>query len=81
MGVPIRQPEMFVMPKMKQDNGQSAAIPRLCPNKYRRESYLTFRIDCKNKLLFKLHQDSHLRGNDEELTISCVVLGFAKVSV
>ncbi len=52
MGVPIRQPEMFVMPKMKQDNGQSAAIPRLCPNKYRRESYLTFRIDCKNKLLF-----------------------------
>ena len=36
---------------------------------------------CKNKLLFKFNQDSRLRGNDGELTISCFILGFTKVTL
>ena len=46
----------------------------------RRESCLIFRKFLKNNSLHKLNQDSRLRGNDGELTISCGVLGFAKVS-
>ena len=46
----------------------------------RRESCLIFRKFFKNNSLHKLNQDSRLRGNDGELTISCGVLGFAKVS-
>ena len=46
----------------------------------RRESCLIFRNFLKNNLLHKFNQDSRLRGNDGELTISCGVLGFAKVS-
>ena len=46
----------------------------------RRESCLIFRKFLKNNSLHKFNQDSRLRGNDGELTISCGVLGFAKVS-
>ena len=41
---------------------------------------MILRNSCKNKLLQKFYQDSRLRGNDGELTISCFVLGFAKIS-
>ena len=47
----------------------------------RRESCLIFKNYCKNKLLFEFNQDSRLRGNDGTFTISCRVLGFAKVSM
>ena len=46
----------------------------------RRESCLIFKNFLKNNSLHKLNQDSRLRGNDGELTISCGGLGFAKVS-
>ena len=46
----------------------------------RRESCLIFKNRLKNNLLHKLNQDSRLRGNDGEFTISYGVLGFAKVS-
>ena len=46
----------------------------------RRESCLIFKNRLKNNLLHKLNQDSRLRGNDGELTISYGILGFAKVS-
>ncbi|EEP68117.1 hypothetical protein GCWU000324_02369 [Kingella oralis ATCC 51147] len=41
---------------------------------------MIFRNYCKNKLLFNINQDSRLRGNDGTLTISCFILGCAKVS-
>ena len=47
----------------------------------RRESCLIFKNYCKNNLLIKFGQDSRLRGNDDDLTISYFILGFAKVSV
>ena len=46
----------------------------------RRESCLIFKNYCKNNLLIKFGQDSRLRGNDDDLTISYFILGFAKVS-
>ena len=47
----------------------------------RRESCLIFRNYCKNNLLFKFRQDSRLRRNDGRFTVSCLILGFAKVSI
>ena len=61
---PQQQPETQEMP----------SFPR------RRESCLIFKKFRKNNLLHKINQESRLRGNDGELTISCFVLGFAKAA-
>jgi len=66
--------ETFAKPKMKPETVKLPSFPR------RRESCLIFRNDCKNNPLFNSNQDSRLRGNDGKFNISCLILGFAKVS-
>ena len=71
----IRQPETFAKPQQQPEKLRNAVNPA-------KEGILPNIHTCmkKNNPLREFNQDSRLRGNDEELTISCVVLGFAKVS-
>ena len=46
----------------------------------RRESWLSLRSELFLHIFLNINQDSRLRGNDGEFTISYGVLGFAKVS-